>query len=728
MKKISLKRTERIIILSFLLPPFLWQVFLNLIGLISLKDNLYLFISPVALYIPISLYVVMKLFRKLFQPVRELLEDPESASPELKDRAEYSINRFAARLIKYNFVYCTLGVNLSISGIWVNAMGVLPFGVPDTAAPFGSAKFIILWITAYPVMIISVLIAIFALNNSINEPLRYLSVTQKTLKTAFGLKQKFLIGILGSFLSALSLILIKQYSQNVAIDVRELLFFGALVLIVSIVIFLFYKDIMKRVLYSSRVISEFAETLDTNKKIDIFSQDEVGLLTHNYNKMLSNLSVMMNQLMLLAKGDLKNKQLEFTAEGQIWQEFDKMKKNLNALALHADLIAKGDLSNKMLDASIEGDLGKNFNRMVLMQKALSEQAGLIAAGDLDNPILKFGIDGDLGKVFLQMVTSLKNLLIQAELIAQGDMRNPALKKVIEGKLGSAFGIMNTNISDAIRKIKASSIDLASSSSELSASSTQINQSLESLSGRISDSVTSVTEISQSIKQVSENSLKVSEQANLTIDIARKGFNKTKESVSSLQEVQSEMSVAKNKLTDINNASNEIRKILRIIIDIADKTDMLAINASIEAASAGEYGKGFMVVADEVRRLADRSATSAQEIESTINRLLKGIDDIYASVESSYNGVEKSHGVAVFAGQALEEVVNTFENTARLVKQISYATQQQSIGSDEITRSIEGISLSSRESVMALNQMASLATQLHSISETLLSLVEKYKVD
>lgn len=297
-----------------------------------------------------------------------------------------------------------------------------------------------------------------------------------------------------------------------------------------------------------------------------------------------------------------------------------------------------------------------------------------------------------------------------------------------GFLASSFNKFSENIKDIINNIQNSSINLASSASELSTSSTQINQTFDNLAEKINDSVTSITEISQSIKQVSENSVRVSDQANLTIEVAKKGHQKTKESRASLELVQSDMGLAKNKLNDLNNASNEIGKILKIIIDIADKTDMLAINASIEAASAGEYGKGFMVVADEVRRLADRSSSSAQEIEFTINKLLYGIQEIYKTVESSYNGVLKSHEVSTFAGQALEEVVTAFEATVKLVKQISYATQQQSLGSEEITKSIEDISHSSKESAQALSQMSELASQLHSLSEALLGLTEKFKIE
>ena len=268
--------------------------------------------------------------------------------------------------------------------------------------------------------------------------------------------------------------------------------------------------------------------------------------------------------------------------------------------------------------------------------------------------------------------------------------------------------------------------ISSASTQLSAQIEQSDHGASESAQRLQEAATAMNEMNATVREVAHNAGSASEASAETRKKALNGQRVVDEVVNSIGEVQETSQQLKADMVQLNERAQDINRIMGVISDIADQTNLLALNAAIEAARAGEAGRGFAVVADEVRKLAEKTMTSTQDVSSAITAIQESTDKSMREVDNAVRKISDATELARQSGASLEEIVATAEATSDQVRAIAAASEEQSAASDEITRSITEVNSMSRQSAEAMSEAAKAVADLASQAQALTSLIGKMK--
>ncbi len=296
-----------------------------------------------------------------------------------------------------------------------------------------------------------------------------------------------------------------------------------------------------------------------------------------------------------------------------------------------------------------------------------------------------------------------------------------------GQLSLAVKHMVDKIKDVIANVKSTSDNLASASQELSASAEQMSRGLTEQSGRSSQIATAATEMSQTIVDVAKNSSNIASSATETLKVADNGKDIVGKSVEEVKAIAETVNESAKLISSLGERSKQIGEIVNVIKDIADQTNLLALNAAIEAARAGEQGRGFAVVADEVRKLAERTAKATAEISEMIGAIQNEMEQAVGSMEEGTKRVETGVQFSAQAGDALRKIVGSVGELQAMVQQIATATEEMSTASEQISNDIETIANVAKETTVSSEQVSEASSDLARLAGNLQGIVAQFKV-
>lgn len=296
-----------------------------------------------------------------------------------------------------------------------------------------------------------------------------------------------------------------------------------------------------------------------------------------------------------------------------------------------------------------------------------------------------------------------------------------------GDLMRAMQGMVEKLKIVITTIKSSAQSVASASEQLSASSEEMSRGVDEQSGRASQIATSSAEMSQTVMDVAKNASDIASSANDTVTRADEGARTVEKSVEEVNEIADTVGASSKRIISLGERSKQIGDIVNVIKDIADQTNLLALNAAIEAARAGEQGRGFAVVADEVRKLAERTAKATSEISGMIGAIQNEVDEAVVSMDEATKKVGSGVKNVTMAGVSLSSIVQSVNGLQSMIQQIASATEEMSTVSETISSDIDTIANVSRETSSHSGQIAESASDLARLSAELQKVIGQFRV-
>ncbi|MDR2050476.1 MAG: methyl-accepting chemotaxis protein [Deltaproteobacteria bacterium] len=297
----------------------------------------------------------------------------------------------------------------------------------------------------------------------------------------------------------------------------------------------------------------------------------------------------------------------------------------------------------------------------------------------------------------------------------------------EGRLASLLQLITdlTSIKETQRVIKsvatqASSISdrVAAASEELSAQVEQVSRGAEMQRSRVESTASAMTEMNSTVLEVARSAGQASEQSELTRDKANDGAELVNKVVHSINLVNTVATTLQSNMRELGNQAESIGGVMNVISDIADQTNLLALNAAIEAARAGEAGRGFAVVADEVRKLAEKTMSATQEVGASITAIQQSAHTNITEVGNAAKAITEATELANSSGQALTEIVSLASANSQVVTSIATAAEEQSATSEEINRAIEEINSVVGETTDGMVQASKAVQELSQMAQEL----------
>jgi methyl-accepting chemotaxis protein len=332
----------------------------------------------------------------------------------------------------------------------------------------------------------------------------------------------------------------------------------------------------------------------------------------------------------------------------------------------------------------------------------------------------------------QIATPLSELATRLEDIAQGE---GDLTKRLEidsrdeiGEVAKWFNTFMEKLQGILLQFASTAEHVASASEELSSSATLQAQGAETQKDQTAQVATALQQMSSTVLQVSENSGKAAEASRKAAETARHGGSIVDQTLGKMRTIADSVRGTAKKVEELGKSSDQIGRIIGVIDDIADQTNLLALNAAIEAARAGEQGRGFAVVADEVRKLAERTTSATKEIAQMIRTVQNETKMAVAAMEEGTRQVEEGVQTTAQAGDSLKEIIHTSEQVGDMITHIATAATEQSSTTEEINSNMEEIAKLVKESADGAQQSARACQDLSGLALDLQKMVGRFKLD
>lgn len=301
--------------------------------------------------------------------------------------------------------------------------------------------------------------------------------------------------------------------------------------------------------------------------------------------------------------------------------------------------------------------------------------------------------------------------------------DPVLAPLLDG-----FGKVIETLRTFVREINEAALRLSSSANEVLAASTQHESSSTEQAAAIHETTATMEELKHASAQIAENAGSVARVAEETLNSARSGRGAIAEFIQAMQQIRADGIAVSESITKLLRRVERIGTVVEVIDEIADRSDLLALNAALEGSRAGEAGKGFSIVAAEMRRLAENVLDSTKEIKNLISEIREATTAAAGAAEASRTATEAGERLGSVAATAVEGILAGVQETSDAARVINLATQQQRTATEQVVASMAEIEDVTRQTTQASKQATSAAAELTQLATRLSELIKRFKAD
>ena len=529
---------------------------------------------------------------------------------------------------------------------------------------------------------------------------------------------------------------------------------GAISVLIAILMAIFVTRGITKPIGKAVEAAENIAKGNVNVDLETNSKDETGTLINAMKTMAQNIAKLVKEMNRVAhdatEGKLDSRGFDRDFQGEYQNivrgfnsTLDAVIGPLNVAAEYIDRISKGDIPPKITD-EYKGDFNEiknNLNTCIDAVQLLINDALMLAKaaedGKLDTRADASRHQGDfrrivdgVNKTLDYVIEPIKEASEVLAVMATGDLtiRMIGNYKGDLAKLKNDLNMLGDSLSELIRQVNEAVQNTASSAMQISSTAEGLAAATQEQSAQADDVATAVEEMSRTITENAMSANKTAEVAKENGRIAKEGGQVVTLTVNKMRDIAKVVKNSAENIQKLGESSKQIGEIISVIDDIADQTNLLALNAAIEAARAGEQGRGFAVVADEVRKLAERTTEATKQIavmikgiqsetEAAVNAMNKGNEEVNSGIE-----------LADKAGQSLQQILVSTQEVIDMINQIAAASEEQSATSEEISKNVTSISKVTAESAQHVEEVAHTADDLAKMTNQLAELMRQFKFD
>ncbi|WP_324767298.1 methyl-accepting chemotaxis protein [Pokkaliibacter plantistimulans] len=396
----------------------------------------------------------------------------------------------------------------------------------------------------------------------------------------------------------------------------------------------------------------------------------------------------------------------------------------------AQRIAQGELPQNMEVSERRDEVGqlhRAFSQMGGYLTTLASQAERIADGELALSARPVSERDLLGSAFARMTSYLRELSVSAAQIAGGDLSITVTPRSERDALGAAFAAMVSNLRALLLQLQGGIDVLANASQEILSMTAQVATSAQETSVSISEISTTVEEVKQTAGQASERARTMTAAAQQAAQVGQQGKQAVEVTLERMQQIREQMQDVADSIVQLSERSQAIGEVVTTVNGLAEQSNLLGVNASIEAAKAGEVGRGFSVVAQEVKLLAEQSKQATSQARALLGEIQKAINMAVMTAEQSSKAVDKGHQQASLSGVAIHQLLESLQGSSAASLQIAASSQQQVQGMDQVVMAMTNIRKASEENAAGTRQAEQAALNLHELGRKLMSQMASFKV-
>jgi len=474
---------------------------------------------------------------------------------------------------------------------------------------------------------------------------------------------------------------------------------------IALTFFILMHFINKSVSKPIKNLTEIADKIslgDTTVSIESKSNDELGILEKSFHVMIANIQEQAAAAEKIAEGDtnvaIRPKSEEDVLSKCILKVASSISRLVDETVSLSNAAVQGKISTRGDALKFNGGYKEIVNGV---NATLDAVASPINESSL---VLKRLAEGDLTA---RMKGNYKGEFV-------------AIKENVNA-LALSFSQALSNVISAVEATAGASSEISSSSEEMAAGAQEQSTQTTEVAG-------AVEQMTKTILETSQNSSKSAEAAKTAGQIAKEGGNVVKQTIEGMNRIAEVVKKSAEKVNALGKGSDQIGEIIQVINDIADQTNLLALNAAIEAARAGEQGRGFAVVADEVRKLAERTTKATKEIAVMIKQIQKDTSEAVHSMNEGTEEAERGKELADKAGKSLKKIIVGVDEVVDISMQVAAASEEQSSAAEQISKNIEAINNVTQESASGIQQIARAAENLNHLTISLQELTSRFIIE